>query len=134
MGTLIRVIKAAIGAALLNRAVKGAFVAAIMRLISWVMQPSTSSKIRAFISDLISPKQSRRGYKIPRTLLEGLLAFALIRSKKKGWIFEPAVISTALALIFSLLRSGARSNGKVQGPKKDYVLDFEEYTVVDEKT
>ena len=48
MGILVRLIKAVIGAALLNKAVRNAFIASLIKSVNWILRPSTISRIMAF--------------------------------------------------------------------------------------
>jgi len=45
---LARLIKAVIGAALLNKAVRNAILVALIKSVNWILRPSTISRIMAF--------------------------------------------------------------------------------------
>ena len=42
---LVRLIKAVISAALLNKTIRNAFIVALMKAVSWILRPSTISRI-----------------------------------------------------------------------------------------
>jgi len=48
MGMLARLIKAVIGAALLNKAVRDGFIVVLIKSVNWILRPSTVSRIMAF--------------------------------------------------------------------------------------
>jgi hypothetical protein len=111
MVSLTRLISAAVGAALLNKEIRQAF-----------MSSQTKS---AKVSNRPEPLQA---------LIEGALAFIMLWSMKGSWIAQPAAISAIAALLVSLMKS--KKEQKEQNEtfgQKDQVIDIEDYTIVDEK-
>ena len=127
MGTLTRLIKAAVGAALLNRAIRDAIAAALMRSICWMMRPSTGSMIGALMADLFNATKGsiRPGY--IQALIKGVLTVVLFRSMNRSGLALPAILSAVGAFLLSLirLREGRQEHN-------DRIIDLDEYTVVDE--
>jgi len=116
MVKLMKWIKAAIIAALLNETVKSALMARLMRSINGLTRPSTGSV---------------RGSNQPnylRTLLEAALALMLLKSKKGSWNTQPMAISTIAALLASLMDQAARPH-----EKRNQVIDIDDYKIVDER-
>jgi hypothetical protein len=74
MGMLARLIKAVIGAALLNKAVRNAFIVALMKSVSWILRPSTISRIIRYAK--------RSGFSGP-AVLSALAAILLAMMKGK---------------------------------------------------
>lgn len=120
-------IKAAFGAALLNRAIRDAITAALMKSICWMMRPSTGSMIGALKADLFNATKGgiRPGY--VQALVKGVLTVVLFRSMNRSGLALPAILSAVGALLLSLIRSG---DGRQE--HNDRIIDLDEYTVVDE--
>jgi hypothetical protein len=133
MGTLIGLLKAAINAALLNKTVRGALLMALTSLMNWVMQPSTSSRIIAFVSSLMKPTSgSRPG--LFQTLIKGAFGLVLLRLTASGQILKLVAFSGLGALLLDLLKASVGSEDANQKKgQKDRVIDIDEYTVIEEK-
>lgn len=104
MVKLMSLIKAAIGAVLLNDAVRNALIGTM-----------TKSK-------------KGRSSKIPQAAMEGVLASTLLRSMKGDKVMGPAIISAISAFLFSL-----RESNEGHYSKKGRVVDIDDYTVINEK-
>jgi len=85
MGTLIGLVKAAIGAALLNKTVRSAFLTGVTKSMNYILQPSTSSKIIAFVSGLMKPNSGGRP-SLLQTLFKGALGIVLLRLTRRSRI------------------------------------------------
>jgi hypothetical protein len=127
MGTLTRLIKTLIWAAILDRVVKEAIMVGLMKSVSWVLRPSTGSIMGALMSRLfpITKGSIRPGY--IQALLKSVLAVVLLRSMNRSELALPAIISAAGALLLSLIGSKEERQ-----EHNDRVIDLDEYTVVDE--
>ncbi len=90
-----------IGAALLNKLLKGRFWSAKKPI-------SNENKSNHF-----------------QILQEAVFAFQLSRSKV-GWIIQPAAISTATAILAALMNSAKREN-----KSKDRIIEPDEYKVIE---
>ncbi len=132
MGTLMKLMKAMIGAALLNKAVRGAGSLALIGLVNWISRPSTGRRIGSLFSDLLRAPRSgmKPGYNpgFIQSLLKGLLAFALLRSTKRGFA-QPAMLSALAALLLSLMKTRERHHERHE--PGDRIIDVEDYTIVD---
>jgi hypothetical protein len=132
MGTLIGLLKAAINAALLNKTVRGALLMALTSLMNWVMQPSTSSRIIAFISSLMKPT-SGSPPSLLQTLIKGAFGLVLLRLTASGQILKLVAFSGLGALLLDLLKASVGSKDANKKRQKDRVIDIDEYTVIEEK-
>lgn len=99
---------AAVGAALLNKELRDAFLSSLTK--------STKGSGRSNHS---------------QALIEGALAFLLLRSAKMrgSWIAQPAAISAIAALLVSFMNS--KSEKSEPFDQKDRVIDIDDYTIVD---
>lgn len=132
MGTLTGLLKAAISAALLNRTVRSALLKGFTRSMNWVMQPSTSSRIIAFVSSLLKPTSgSRPG--LLQTLIRGAFALVLLRLTASSRILKLAAFSGLGAILLDILKAGVGSQNARKKGQKDRVIDIDEYTVIEEK-
>jgi len=104
MVKLMSLIKAAIGAVLLNDAVRNALIGTM-----------TKSK-------------KGRSSKIPQVAMEGVLASTLLRSMKGDKVLGPAIISAISAFLLSM-----RNSNEGHHSKKGRVVDIDDYTVINEK-
>ncbi|NTV28314.1 MAG: hypothetical protein HGA93_06540, partial [Methanothrix sp.] len=120
MGTLIGIVKAAIGAALLNETVRSAFLTGVTKSINYILQPSTSSKIIAFVSGLMKPKSGGRPGLL-QTLLKGALGIVLLRLTRRSRILELAAFSGLGAILLDILKAGKSSQSGNKKRKTDQV-------------
>ena len=133
MGMLIRLIKAVIGAALLNKAVRNAFIAALSKSMNWTLRPSTRSRIMAFFTNqvLSTPGSSRPNFL--RSLFKGIAELALLRFAKRSGFSGPAALS-ALAAIFLAMVSGREVSPDTSSKgQKDQIIDLDEFTILDDR-
>lgn len=105
MVSVTRLMRAAVGAALLNKEIRQAVISSLTK--------SANGKDRS--NQL-------------QTIIEGALAFLLLRSTKGSRTLQPATISAIAALLTSMIKS--KEGHHVQ---KDKVIDIDDYTIVDEK-
>lgn len=132
MGTLTRLLKAAIDAALLSKTFRGALLAALTSLMNWVMQPSTSSKIIAFVSGMMKPTSSSRP-SLLQTLIKGAFGLVILRLTASGQILKLAALSGLGALLLDTMKASVGSKNADKKRQMDRVIDIDEYTVIEEK-
>lgn len=132
MGTLMGLLKAAISAALLNKTVRSALLAGVTRLMNWVMQPSTSSRIIAFISSLMKPTSGSRP-SLFQTLIKGAFSLVLLRLTRGSRILELAAFSGLGAILLDILKASVGSQNADKKRQKDQVIDIDEYTLIEDK-
>ena len=70
MGMLAKLIKTAISAVLLNKAMRSAFVAALIKSVKWTLQPSTRSGIMAFFAKLAKSVPGQRQARVAPTFFQ----------------------------------------------------------------
>lgn len=138
MAKLTGLIKTVIGAAIFRKAIKGAFTIALAKSLSWITRPETLSMLGKHASNLLKSKLSGAGPGILQTMLKGLLAFALLKTMKKSWIAEPALLSTIAALLLAIMKPKDTAQESPAGAsgssgRRDRVIDINDYTVVEEK-
>ena len=131
MGTLIGLVKAAIGAALLNETVRSAFLTGVTKSINYILQPSTSSRIIAFVSGLMKPKSGGRPGLL-MTLFKGALGIVLLRLTRRSRILELAAFSGLGAILLDILKAGKSSQNGDKKRQTDQVIDIDEYSVIED--
>ena len=131
MGTLIGLVKAAVGAALLNVTVRNAFLAGVTKSMNYVMQPSTSSRLIALISSLMKPTSGSRP-SLVQTLLKGAFGLVLLRLTRRSRILELAAFSGLGALLLDILKSSGSRQNDDKNRQTDQIIDIDEYTVIEE--
>ena len=131
MGTLIRLMKAAIGAALLNETVRSAFLTGVTKSMNYILQPSTSSRIIAFVSGLMKPKSGGRP-SLLMTLFKGALGIVLLRLTRGSRILELAAFSGLGAILLDILKAGGSRQNDNKKRQTDQVIDIDEYTVIED--
>ncbi len=105
MASVTKLMSAAIGAALLNKEIRQAVISSLTK----------------------SANGSNKSSQL-QTIIEGALAFLLLRSTKGSRTLQPATISAIAALLASLIKY--KKEPHVQ---KGNVIDIDDYTIVDEK-
>jgi len=131
MGTLIGLVKAAIGAALLNKTVRSAFLTGVTKSTNYILQPSTSSRIIAFVSGLMKPNSGGRPGLL-MTLFKGALGIVLLRLTRRSRILELAAFSGLGAILLDVLKAGKSSQNGDKKRQTDQVIDIDEYTVIED--
>lgn len=106
MVSLTRLMSTAVGTALLNKDIR-----------------------EALVSSLTKSANGRNRPDQVQTLVEGALAFVLLRSMKGSWIAQPAAISAIAALLVSLMKSNNEKGEPFD--KRERVIDIDDYTIVD---
>ncbi len=118
MVKLTKLIKAIIGIALFNRAIRNTLIAMLMSPINRIFygRPSTSS-----IRDNNQPNDLQ-------ALLESILASILLKSTKDGGIKQENATSTIGALLVNLMRSM-----EGHSDSRDRIIESKDYTILSEK-
>lgn len=142
MAKLTGLIKTIIGAAVFRKAIKGIFTIALAKSLGWITRPETLSMLGKHAASLLKSKSAGGSSPgILPSILKGLLAFALLKTMKKSWIAEPALLSTIAALLLAMLKPRDAAQGSATGTsgasgnfgRRDRVIDVNDYTVVEEK-
>ncbi len=133
MGTLTRLVKMALSAALANKAVKGALANGLTRSLRWFAKPSTRARAEDFVSSA-SKANPGAGSSPLITLLEAVIGLVLWRYKKIRWIAELLAFSGLGALLLDMLhkKQGDPRDQSRKSSQKSRVIDVDEYDVVDE--
>jgi hypothetical protein len=133
MGILVRLIKAVIGAALLNKAVRNAFLASLVKSVNWIFRPKTISRIMAFFTNLVKTAPGSRGTNFLASLFKVAAELALLRFAKKSGFSGPAALSALAALLLATMRGRDENSGTNSKSQKDQVIDINEYTILDDR-
>jgi hypothetical protein len=97
---------AAVGTALLNKEIRQALMSSLTKSANGSNRPNQA-----------------------QTLVEGALAFVLLRSMKGSWIAQPAAISAIAALLVSLMKPKNEKDKPFDTAER--VIDIDDYTIVD---
>jgi len=133
MGMLAKLIKTVISAVLLNKAVRGALIVTLVKLVKWTLRPSTRSRIMAFFANLIKsvPGSSRSNFLTG--LFKAIAELALLWFAKRSGFSGPAALSALAALLLAMMKGSEESPGASSKKQKDQIIDIDEYTVVDDR-
>jgi len=130
---LIRLIKTAISAVLLNKAMRSAFLAGLIKSLKWTLQPSTRSGIMAFFAKIAKVVPGSAPGKSSSNLLSILLELLLLRFAKRSGFLGPAALSALAALLLGTLRGKVDNSGKNRRRQKDQIIDHDDYTILDDR-
>jgi hypothetical protein len=133
MGMLAKLIKTAISAVLLNKAMRSAFVAALIKSLKWMLQPSTRSGIMAFFAKLAKVVPGSAPGKSSSNLLSILSELLLLRFAKRSGFLGPAALSALAALLLGTLRGREANSGTNSSRQKDQIIDYDDYTILDDR-
>ena len=129
---LARLIKTVIGAALLNKTVRNAFVVSLIKSTNWALRPSTRSRIAAFFTNLLKSTSGSSRPNFLASIFKGAAEILLLRYAKKSGFSGPAALSALAALLLAMMKV-RESTGTSSERQKDQVIDLDEYTIVDER-
>ena len=133
MGMLTKLIKTAISAVLLNKAMRSAFLAALIKSLKWTLQPSTRSGIMAFFAKLVNSVPGSAPGKSSSNLLSILMELLLLRFAKRSGFLGPAALSALAALLLGTLRGREDNSGTNRRRQKDQIIDHDDYTILDDR-
>jgi hypothetical protein len=133
MGTLARLIKTVIGTALLNKAVRSAFMVGLIKSVNWISRPSTISRIKAFFINLAKSTPGSSKPNFLTSLFKGAAELVLLRFAKRRGVSGPATLSALAALLLAMMKGREDSSSTSSKRQKDQIIDLDEYTIVDER-
>jgi hypothetical protein len=133
MGILVRLIKAVISAALLNKAVRNAFMASLIKSVNWILRPSTISKITAFFANLAKSTPGSDRTNFLTSLFKVAAELALLRFAKRSGFSGQAALSALAALLLATMKGREENSGTSSKRQKDQVIDIDEYTILDDR-
>lgn len=133
MGMLTKLIKTAISAVLLNKAMRSAFLAALIKSVKWTLQPSTRSGIMAFFAKLVNLVPGSAPGKSSSNLLSILMELLLLRFAKRSGFLGPAALSAIAALLLGTLRGREDNSSTNSRRQKDQIIDHDDYTILDDR-
>jgi len=134
MGTLTRLLKVAISAALTNKVIRGTLASGLAKSMRWFTKPSTRTKAESFVSGASKANPGTRSSPLP-TLFEAMIGLLLWRYKKIRWIVELLAFSGMGALLLDMLGKkhgdpGNQDSGR--SSQRGRVIDVDEYDVIEE--
>lgn len=133
MGILVRLLKAVIGAALLNKAVRSAFIASLSKSVNWILRPSTISRITAFFTNLMKSTPGSSGSNFLKSLFKVAAELALLRFAKRSGFSGQAALSTLAAIWLAMKKDKEERPGTSSKRQKDQIIDLDEYTIEDDR-
>lgn len=133
MGMLAKLIKIIIGAAVSNKAVRGAFIVGLTKSVNWAMQPSTRSRIMAFLTRLLKSGPGSSKPNFLKSIFKGLAEFLLLRYAKRSGFSGPAALSALAAILLAMMNGRDESPGASGKKQKDQIIDLDEYTIIDDR-
>ncbi len=137
MGMLARLIKTAISAFLLNKAMRSAFAAALIKSLKWTLQPSRRSGIMVFFTKLAKsvPRSASGGNSsnLLSILFKGAMELLLLRFAKRSGFLGPAALSALAALLLGSLRGREENSDTNSKSQRDQVIDHDDYTILDDR-
>ncbi len=132
MGMLAKLIKTAISAVLLNKAIRSAFIAGLIKSVKWMLQPSRRSGIMAFFAKLVKETPGIHSSNLLSILFKGATELLLLRFAKRSGFLGPAAFSALAALLLGTLRGREENSGTSGKRQKDQIIDHDEYTILDD--
>jgi len=133
MGMLTKLIKAVIGAALVNKAFRNAFLVTLIKSVNWVLQPSTRSGIMAFFSKLAKSAPGGNSSNLLAILFKGAAELLLLRFAKRSGFLGTAAFSALAALLLGTLRGREENSGASSEKQKNQIIDYDDYTILDDR-
>ncbi len=135
MAVLIKLIKAAISTLLFSRAGRNAIFAGLAGLASWIACPSTITKMRNFLGNLLRAKKPVSDNGILRKFFLGALELIILKfSRKAGYSTSGAlVLSTLGALLLQALKSERKGHSQSGSRPSGQVIDLDDFTVMDDR-
>ncbi len=133
---LTKLIKTAISAVLLNKAMRSAFLAALKKSINCVLQPSRITQIRAFFSRFIRSATSSAGSKGGSSLLlilfKGAAELLLLRFARKRGFLGTAALSALAAILLNMFKDRGENTGTNSRRQNISIIEHDDYTILDE--
>jgi hypothetical protein len=133
MGMLVRLIKAVIGAALLNKAVRSAFIVALIKSVNWILRPSTITRIMVFFTNLVKSAQGGSRSNFLSSLFKSAVELALLRFAKRSGVFGSVAFPALAALLLAIMRGREERSDNDLKRQEDQIIDLDEYTILDDR-
>jgi hypothetical protein len=133
MAMLARLIKAVIGAALINKTFRKTSIAALAKSVNWLLRPSTISRVTAFFSKQAKSAPGSNRSNILAILFKGAAELILLRFAKRGGLLGPAALSALVALLLGTLRERGENSGASSKRQKDQIIDHDDFTILDDR-
>jgi len=133
MAMLAKLIKTVIGAALINKAFRNTFIAALTKSVNWLLRPSTISRVTAFFAKQAKSVPGSNRSNIPAILFKGAAELILLRFAKRSGLLGPAALSAIVALLLGTLRERAENSGAGSKRQKDQIIDHDDFTILDDR-
>ncbi len=134
MGLISKLIKAAIGALLADKAARSAALATIVRYIGYIFRPKEASKAASSISGLGRRAAGHTPYDLLSKLLHAAAELLILRFfARKGGLFAAAVLSGLSAILLASRRSGKDGSLSAKESESRRIIDLDDYTVLDDR-
>lgn len=131
MKMIMKLLKAAIGAALLSRSARNALFGAIARAIAFLQRPGTGASASTQLFRL-NRAAGRRGISIG-SLFRGALELAALRIMRRAGLSGSGIIPAIAAIFLAMMRGRSSAPSRSKGAEGDRVIEIDEYTVIDDR-
>lgn len=128
MGIVTKLIKAALGAVLVNKATRHAALAALVKSMRYIFRPGSVSKAASSASGL-GRRATAGGSDLLSTLLLGAAELLILKLAKKSSFSGAAVLSALAAIFLAARRGGKDGTPNAEKSESGRIIDFDEYTV-----
>jgi hypothetical protein len=121
---LRKLLKAAIGATLLNKTARYAFIGALIKSVQFVFRPATLTKIGSFFS---------RRPNFLGSLFKGIVELALLRSAQKAGFSGAGALSALAAIMLAMMKRRDKNPGTGSSRQNGQIIDLDDYTILDDR-
>jgi len=133
MVILAKLIRTVLKFVLLNKTVRYALIAALLRFGRYAIRPSTISRIKSFASGLgRAAAGSGRSGLLSRLLLGAAELLVLMFAKKGGFTSAGFLSSALAAMLLSMSRKQEHSQANGGKGEKEQVIDLDDYTILED--
>lgn len=130
MAILAKMIRAVVRSVLLNKAARYALIAALLRFGRYVIQPSSLSRIKSFVSGLGRTAAGSGRSGLLSSLLRPAAELLLLIFARKGGFTSAGLLSALAALILSMNREQGQAKGGTE--QKEQAIDLDDYTILED--
>jgi hypothetical protein len=130
MGIVTKLIKAALSAVLVNKATRDTALAALVKSMRYIFRSGSVSKTA---SSGTGRRATVGGSGLLSTLLLGAAELLILKLARKSSFSGAAVLSALAAIFLAARRGGKVAPSSAEKSERGRIIDFDEYTVLDEK-
>ncbi len=128
-----KVIKAAIGALLADKAARSAILATIVRYIGYIFRPGEASKAASSISGLGRRAAVHASSGLLSKLIHAAAELLILRFFARKGGLAAAVLSALAAILLASRRGGKDGSSSAKESESRRIIDLDDYTVLDDR-